>query len=228
MRGNDGPYGTPIATLPAQESNHSKFTSPLVDVLEVAMEPVYTEEYKGFKIKIFCDNDPTNPREEFEHIGNIACWHRRNYIGDYEGERELIRALGLEPDTIPTREEMENSGLVFLPVYMYDHSGVTINTTGFSCPWDSGQTGWIWAKFNPDEFASREALENALRAEIEEYDHYLRGNVYGYEIEDEDGNFLDSCWGFIGDYDGYVLEEAREQCDWHDKRRPIKCIGEGI
>jgi hypothetical protein len=32
-----------------------------------------------------------------------------------------------------------------LPVYLYDHSGLTINTTGFTCPWDSGQIGWIYA-----------------------------------------------------------------------------------
>jgi hypothetical protein len=32
---------------------------------------------------------------------------------------------------------------VVLPVYIYDHSGITLNTTGFSCPWDSGQVGWI-------------------------------------------------------------------------------------
>ena len=129
MRGNDGPYGTPIATLPAQESNHSKFTSPLVDVLEVAMEPVYTEEYKGFKIKIFYDEDPPNPRTEFEHVGSIACWHRRRYTGDYEGGRELCQALGLDADTIPTREELERGNLVFLPVYEYNHSGTTIRTT---------------------------------------------------------------------------------------------------
>ena len=228
MRGNDGPYGTPIATLPAQESNHSKFTSPLVDVLEVAMEPAYAEEYKGFKIKIFYDEDPPNPRTEWEHQGTISYWHRRRIVGDDKDGTRLLRPLDDEASDPPTREDMERSGLVFLPVYMYDHSGVTINTTGFSCPWDSGQLGWVWAKFNPDEYNSRESLEHAIQAEIEEYDHYLRGNVYGYEVEDEDGNLLESCWGFFGDYDGHVLEEAREQCDWHDKQRPIKCIGEGI
>ena len=33
-------------------------------------------------------------------------------------------------------EQME--GMVILPLYLYDHSGITMNTTGFSCPWDSG------------------------------------------------------------------------------------------
>ena len=29
-------------------------------------------------------------------------------------------------------EQME--GMVILPLYLYDHSGITMNTTGFSCP----------------------------------------------------------------------------------------------
>ena len=32
-------------------------------------------------------------------------------------------------------------GFVFLPLYLFDHSGITMNTSGFSCPWDSGQVG---------------------------------------------------------------------------------------
>jgi len=32
---------------------------------------------------------------------------------------------------------------IILPLYLYDHSGITMNTTGFSCGWDSGQVGYI-------------------------------------------------------------------------------------
>ena len=48
-----------------------------------------------------------------------------------------------------------------------------------------------------------------LHAEVEEYAEYLAGNVYGYEVLDEDGNDIESCWGFIGDYECGALEEAR-------------------
>ena len=51
---------------------------------------------------------------------------------------------------------------VVLPVYMYDHSGITINTTGFSCPWDSGMVGIIYVskekireKFNIKRISSK-------------------------------------------------------------------------
>ncbi len=34
---------------------------------------------------------------------------------------------------------------VILPLYLYDHGGITMRTNPFSCPWDSGQVGWIYA-----------------------------------------------------------------------------------
>lgn len=94
---------------------------------------------------------------------------------------------------------------MILPLYLYDHSGITMNTTGFSCPWDSGQVGWIYATGEDvvKEYGSitPETLEKAkdlLQGEVEYYDHYIRGDCYGLQLfkgEEE----IDSCWGFIGD-----------------------------
>jgi hypothetical protein len=39
-------------------------------------------------------------------------------------------------------------GLVILPLYLYDHGGITISCSPFSCPWDSGQVGWIYADYD--------------------------------------------------------------------------------
>ncbi len=35
---------------------------------------------------------------------------------------------------------------VILPLYLYDHGGITMSTGPFSCRWDSGQVGWIYAE----------------------------------------------------------------------------------
>lgn len=97
---------------------------------------------------------------------------------------------------------------IMLPLYLYDHSGITMNTTGFSDPWDSGQVGVIYV--DPDEIRKEWQMEDAtnelvwekgyevLRAEVDEYDKYIQGEVYGYVLEDAEGNEVDSCWGFIG------------------------------
>ena len=66
-------------------------------------------------------------------------------------------------------------------------------------------------------------LVKLLEAEVEAYDDYLNGNVYGYRILKEQKpcskckvtpkpKQVDSCWGFIGDSD-YALQEAKEAVD---------------
>jgi hypothetical protein len=97
------------------------------------------------------------------------------------------------------------NGMVILPLYLYDHSGITMNTGGFSCKWDSGQVGWIYADYDmvqkeygnvSDETVKK--AESHLQSEVKEYDCYLTGQSYGFKLfkgEDE----IDSCWGFIGE-----------------------------
>jgi hypothetical protein len=190
---------------------------------------------------------------------------------------------------------------VILPLYLYDHSGISMNTSGFSCGWDSGQVGFIYCErsrfiketgytkkelFSTDKHRTcvkgehvrirghkdkghegwgkviskrngkvtvdfwdayskqyREThgldtnlytfpiaeveevranmAEEMLKGEVETYDQYLRGDVYGFKLyapadqaaladadltEDDidDDNIddyceeIDSCWGFYG------------------------------
>jgi len=94
---------------------------------------------------------------------------------------------------------------VILPLYLYDHSGITMNTTGFYCIWDSGQVGWIYADYDtikkeygeitPETLEKAEAL---LKAEAEDYDCFISGQCYGFKLF-EGQDMIDSCWGFIGD-----------------------------
>ena len=62
----------------------------------------------------------------------------------------------------------------------------------------AAQEGWETA----------EQAYKAMESEVEEYDHYLTGQCYGYVVEDADGEEIDSCWGFLGDSD-YVRGEMR-------------------
>jgi hypothetical protein len=150
------------------------------------------------------DPDPVHPREDFDHLGTMVCFHRRYSLGDIDHGLSLEEAKELE-----ARDDV-----ISLPLYLYDHSGLTMNTTGFSCPWDSGKVGFIYVT---KERAEKEGVpdpEALLRAEVKEYDQYLRGEVYGYRVLDEAGKELDSCWGFYGDYNvSGILDQARSVVD---------------
>ncbi len=75
----------------------------------------------------------------------------------------------------------------------------------------------------PAERSAHEWVESQLRCEVSVYDAYLQGEVYWYAVEDENGEILDSCGGFLGggcDAQGreldpldYVRQEAREAAE---------------
>ena len=145
------------------------------------------------------DTDADNPREQYDHLCTMVCFHRRYNIGDkhrYSGIDELL-------------EELEGGDYLYRPIYMFDHSGVTIRTTPFSCPWDSGLLGYIFVK-KGEEGLTDEQLTSCLESEVKEYDDYLTGEVYGYTVTDEYGDVVDSCWGFYG-Y-AALPEEIRAAC----------------
>lgn len=201
---------------------------------------VHEEEYKGFTIKIRWDEDPQgcNPRDN-DNLGVLSWWHRRYDFKEDENGRELWRTIDPEGESgdygEPVHEDnMRCSGLFYLPVYMYDHSGITVNTGGFNCPWDSGQLGWIWCTKeaarlewpNTKDEQLVALAEDRLRAEIKSWDLYLTGQVYGYEVYGLDGELVDSCWGFLGDWETEALVQAREYVDWYYKQELMK--GENI
>lgn len=103
---------------------------------------------------------------------------------------------------------MNNSDNIVLPVYAYIHSGIALNTSGFSCPWDSGQSGCIFvSKAKVREFFGVKRITTrtlnrvitCLKSEVEEFSKFLNGEVYGYILRDDDGREIDSCYGFIGE-----------------------------
>lgn len=180
------------------------------------MEAIETKKVRGYTIEIHYDTDAESPRE-WSTFGTMFCTHRRYDLGD----KQIGSMAKGEFDKLIQRKDVK-----YLPLYLYDHSGITMSTSPFSCPWDSGQVGIILAthedirkEFGPKgrelQHISKRAVLSAfklMRQEVETYDAFLRGNTYGYVILDKKGETVDSCWGFLcinGKLD-YVYESAME------------------
>ena len=145
-------------------------------------------EYRGFAVETHCDQDPFNPLDDEDQEG-IRVWvhpRSRRRIGNVEAP---------EPPMAP--------GDVTLPLYFYDHGGIAISTTPFSCPWDSGQIGWVYlAKKQVERFFEDDNENRAHKmivSFIAHYSEYLQGEVYGYVVKDRDGIEVNACWGIYGD-----------------------------
>jgi len=169
-------------------------------------------EYRGFWIKTEQDKDATSPREN-DNIGTMVCSHRKYNLGNIQN---------MDQDEF---DKIRNSlEYISLPIYMYEHSGITISTKPFNSYFDSGLLGMIYveiekAKKEWGELFSIQTVENGLNAEVEEYNQYLTGDVWCYFVydknpeENEDSEPLDSCCGFYGE--DFCVGEAKRVIDYH-------------
>lgn len=175
------------------------------------MDAIEKYDVEGLTVKIYSDDDRESPRE-WDNAGTMVCFHRRYTLGD--------KHSFADPDAFMEWWKENGKGGVILPLYLYDHSGLSMSTGAFSCPWDSGQVGYIYATRETivKEWGARrrrKKVEDYLRGEVETYDQYLTGDVYGYAVESPDGDTLDSCWGFYGME--HVKEEAESMAKYHAK-----------
>lgn len=185
-------------------------------------EPIETVDHAGLRIEIHQEEDSSfaNPRDN-DNAAILVCSHRNYRLGDREPtdtEREAAQR-GLLQRYL---ELTEGALGEVKPLYLYDHSGISISTGSFigrahHAEWDSGMVGFAYVPRDNPCGTDAEHAEACLEEEVKEYDSYLRGEVYYFLVKNADGEVLDSCGGFIGDTD-YVLEEAKAsaECEARD------------
>ena len=169
-------------------------------------------QYKGLTVSVYQDTEPCcDPRDDDGNLGIMAIIHPRYELGDTHAmtARQLLRIC-------------ESKDVVALPIFMYDHSGITIRTIRFDCPWDSGQVGFIFVtkaairqEYGWKRISAKRAgkVRGRLISEVKTYDMFIRGAVYGYEVTNDDDDCLDSCWGFLTDDTDSVIQQGRDFID---------------
>lgn len=174
------------------------------------MNEIETLKVNNLNIRIVNDEDPQDPRED-DNVATFAFFHNRYSLGD--------KNVGFTAEDFSGWDEMAKhiiktfKPVCIKPVCLYDHSGITIRTSGFSdidsMRWDWGQIGFAFVtrekalkeygtKSNRITPAIKKQCEKMLDAEIETYDQYLTGQVYGYIVETDSGEQVDSCFGMFG------------------------------
>lgn len=133
-----------------------------------------------------------------------------------DGGGEIVEVIHNEKERDDCILGELSADYVFLPLYLLDHSGLSMSTTSFREPWDSGQVGWIYASKATviEEYGewSEETIEKVkefMKGEVSTYDDYLRGENYIYDIiDDTTGEVIDGgVW--TGDLEA-LKEDARD------------------
>ena len=163
----------------------------------------------GNVLEIYYDSDARSPREDDEGlIGIMAAFHNKYTLTDSN--------VPFNAEQFEGWDEMEDyikgtlKSVACLPLYMYSHSGITIKTSPFSCNWDSGQIGFIYTtakhlskigvNMTDDEdwagYVKR--VTEYMESEVNTFDEYVKGEVFGFQVKDSEGEDVNSCWGFYG------------------------------
>jgi hypothetical protein len=175
---------------------------------------IETFSHKGVEVTIGYDDYPIDPRNNYDYLGSMICFHSRYTLGDkhnFSSVDELFEEIS-----------DRNAYPLVMPLFLYDHSGITISVGDFNHidpgGWDSGMVGVAYMTADTIKetwgTVSEETLElakTALVFEVDEYDSYLTGQVYYYSAEA--GDISDSCHGYIGHLD-IVRDEAIAAADW--------------
>ena len=182
---------------------------------------IETIEYKGYEIEIHRDEDPESPRD-WDNVSLMICFHKKYTLGD-EHDYQHDNFDGWDAVEAQLREDYEVEAL--LPLYLYDHSGITMNTTGFSCGWDSGQVGFVIATKklvtmccgDDPKYHEEKWLEEQLVEDIKLYSQFHRGDVVGYTTNTPDES---SCWGYYSEED--AISDAKSGIDFQAKKDQLK------
>jgi hypothetical protein len=156
-----------------------------------------------------------NPREYSEHSSRFYTFERsyfspdsHNYSSVGEWADDLGVELGNEPDDLI--KSMKDKGYIALPVWRFEHSGVSYSASlnnPYFCPWDSGMVGIIYMSYTDirkEYGVSRvdvktiEKVRKNLALQVKEYSYYANGEVYLYELYDNNGESIEISGPFYG------------------------------
>lgn len=200
------------------------------------------------RVSIYYDEDPCDSPRDWDTFCHMICEHRRYSLGDTHSgaESELHQLcekynIDWEGDWEKDNDEMSipemmkalSEYIVIRPISIYDHSGVAIfwgTSFPFDCGgWDTSNIGFGYCEESDVEQAGRNENQYPnwrdqaiaiMDGEMETYDKYIRGKVYGWKLEERraptkelmetpewdeflsdywEENFgweeIDSCWG---------------------------------
>ena len=196
----------------------------------------------NYTLTIEQDDIVDSPRE-CDNLCTMICWHRHYSLGDkhnYDGIEDFFQTLCKEvlgkgydeTDKLHwynMHNMLKESNLILIKgINLYDHGGITVSTSNgypYNDRWDACCVGFIYVTKQRmfDECGGvteenwKDQAEDFIEAEMETYDQYLKGEVYGYKLtktvtekevcphcgevikEYEEEEEVDSCWGFYGD-----------------------------
>ena len=125
----------------------------------------------------------------------------------YKHPRCILGNEEIEPGNFDNEEALitwlkeEHDAKTILPLYAYEHGMITVSTGRFSCPWDSGQVGFV--------VSTKEDDEKSITSLVKTMDMILQNEVYYVTLSevsrcDQGHTHAEYVDGVHGIFDGTV------------------------
>ncbi len=213
------------------------------------MKPIHEIHGKHATAEIHYDDSSPSPRE-WDNLGTIVAVRGGYDFGDERADdlHDLMLSLLMdfdrerateleesynypEAEADYSQEDVEDAieaafldHYAALGVWMRGRGGVSAGSGFVGCDgiaYVAMRDAWTEAAgTQPNDEAVRKWAERNMAQEVEAYEQWIDGEVYGIVIRGPDGEVEDSCWGFYGDPfddDGYIAQEARDMLAHVDK-----------
>jgi hypothetical protein len=154
---------------------------------------------KNYILEVNYDADISDSPRSWDPVGTLFMLGKFGKYTNLNEETEMDDYSELD----------DRDDIVVLPIYKYEHSGIALNTTGFSCPWDSCKVGYIYTtkenyKSHYRKDATDEEIKKCLTREITQLHKYISGEVYRFELK--------SISFVVIDGKEFNNEETEDQC----------------
>ncbi len=160
----------------------------------------------GYTIEISIDHNPPNPINKIDNIGKMVCYHPTYFLGDRHD-------FGTDPDAYHFWEDLKaeisntHDTDLIIPLYLSNDDGLKIHTTKITKEQYLPIVGFVYtpqSKIIEIQNDKRlKDVDNFIKKswadEIKQYNHYLKGECYQYQVYEKSRKVVNSCNGFYGD-----------------------------
>ena len=165
----------------------------------------------GNTLKIVQDDTDDNPRS-WDNLAKMIFFNKYKNYGD-DHDVILYEDFNSREDFMTRGTEIvakKLNAVICKPVHWYSHSGESISTSysyPYNCRWDSGTIGFavvtkedIRKEYGVKKVTKKhiEKADRVLEGEVEILNQYISGDVWGFQVVDNNDNIVDSCYGFYG------------------------------
>lgn len=201
--------------------------------------PILRKQICDFRISVYYSKWGLNPRIDWDNVSHMVVDRRYVKTENSEIEQtliELCEKYDIECEDMDCLEMIKalDKFIVIKPISIYEHSGATVFFGAPTCRWDSSYIGFGYMEHedlhnemcgrNRKDYPNwRDQCEAVLNAEMDDFDRYVRGEVYDWmaEIYDEDTRnweYYDSRCGYIKSAEDVINDALLELPSWMNVR----------